>query len=119
MFVFPSQDTPSSYLSEGMLNDHLPVEIRYSWEQISDSCFSLGINLFLCLRQLPGICRSRVVLLTDLGSGLFDDRSSDMMAHAMNLQRELLDVFVVLAVGIVRSLELRWVVKKRKAEHRM
>lgn len=87
-----------------MLDDHLPVEVGYSWEQVSDGCLSLSINLLLCIGQLPGISSGRVILMTNLASGLLDDRSSDMMTHAMDLQCELLDIFVVLGVGVVRSL---------------
>lgn len=49
--------------------------------------------------------------MTNLVSGLFNNRSSDMVTHAVDLQCELLDVVIVLGVGIVRSLGVYWVVK--------
>lgn len=96
-----------------MFDDHLSVEVGYAWEQVSDGCFGLSINFLLCLGQLPRISSGAIILLTNLFSGLLDNCPSNVMTHAMDLECELLDVFVVLGVCIVRGLDIQCVVKIR------
>lgn len=94
-----------------MLENHLLVEIRYAREQVPHGSLGLRVDFFLCLGQLPVVIFCGVDLLANLLFGLFKNGPSNMVAHAMNLQGQILDVVFAMVVGVFGPLRSRKAVK--------
>lgn len=91
-----------------MLDDHLPVGVRYSREKVPQRSVGLRIVLLLGVRNrlgLPRVRGSRGIFLADLSTRLFDNGTPDMVASAAHLKCELV------RVGIFCRLRKRSAVK--------